>query len=193
MDHSLIGLRGLLVAAVVALAVAPAVHAQSGPDEFAGVFWGPMFARGPGPGPGASTPPVPVPPGRGGDAPWAQHGVDGPEGASLGPPMLRGLSLTEAQRDQVFAILHEHAPFVREKAKAARRAQDELRAMTFSTQYDKANAKSLADAGARALGELALLRADGEHQIYMMLTDDQREQLEAMRRVSTAARTERLP
>ncbi len=32
MDHSLIGLRGLLVAAVVALAVAPAVHAQSGPD-----------------------------------------------------------------------------------------------------------------------------------------------------------------
>ena len=192
MDHSLIGLRGLLVAAVVALAVAPAVYAQSGPDEFAGVFWGPMFARGPGPGPGASTPPVPVPPG-GGGAPWAEHGFDGPDGASLGPPMLRGLSLTEAQRDQVFAILHAHAPFVREKAKAARRAQDELRAMTFSTQYDKANAKSLADAGARALGELALLRADGEHQIYMTLTDDQREQLEAMQRVITAARAERLP
>ena len=193
MDHSLIGLRGMLVAAVVALVVAPSVHAQSGPDEFAGVFWGPMFAGGPGPGPGASTPPVPVPPGRGGDAPWVQHGFDGPEGASPGPLMLRGLSLTEAQRDQVFAILHAHAPFVREKAKAARRAQDELRAMTFSTQYDKANAKSLADAGARALGELALLRADGEHQIYMTLTDDQREQLEAMQRVTTAARTERLP
>ena len=193
MDHSLIGLRGLLVAAVVALAVAPAVHAQSGPDEFAVVFWGPMFARGPGSGPGASTPQVPVPPGRGSDAPWAQHGLDGPEGAPPGLPMLRGLSLTEAQRDHVFAILHAHAPFVRENAKTARRAQDELRAMTFSTQYDKANAKSLAEAGARALGDLALLRADGEHQIYMTLTDDQRERLEVMQRVNTAARTQRLP
>jgi Spy/CpxP family protein refolding chaperone len=193
MDHSLIGLRGLLVAAGIALAVAPAAQAQPLADEYAGVFWSPMFARGLGPGPGSPTPPGALRPGRGGDAPWSQHGFDGPEGQLPAPPILRGLSLTETQRDQVFAILHAQAPLLREKAKAARRAQDELRAMTISTQYDKAKAKLLADAGARAFGELALLRADGEHQIYMALTDDQREQLEAMRRVSPTARTERLP
>ena len=52
---------------------------------------------------------------------------------------------------------------------------------------------SLADAGARALGELTLLRAEGEHRIYMALTDEQREHLEAMQRVPPATRTERLP
>ena len=98
------------------------------------------------------------------------------------PPMLRGLSLTEAQRDKVFAILHAQAPLLREKYKVARGAQEALLALTTSMQYDQARARSLADAGARALGELSVLRANAEHEIYLALTDAQREQLELTQR-----------
>jgi Spy/CpxP family protein refolding chaperone len=118
------------------------------------------------------------------DGPRAPRGFGGPDGEMPGPPMLRGLALSAAQQDRVFVIVHAHAPLLREKANAARRAHDELRALTMSMEYDKARAKSLADAGARALGELALMRADGEHQIYVALTDEQREQLEMLRRTA---------
>jgi len=185
MDHPLITLHRLLVAMGLVLAFPLAVHGQPVPDDFDGLLWSPMLALGPGPGVGPGPGPGgPVPPGRGGDAPWSPHGFGGPEGAMPLLPSLSGLSLTEAQRDKVFAVLHGQAPLLREKSKIARRAQDELRALTISPQYDKAKAQSLADAGARALGELALVRADGEHQIYMALTDEQREQLEMIQRAA---------
>jgi len=177
MDHPLITLQRLLVAMGLVLAFPLAAHAQPVPDDFDGLLWSPMLALGPGPG-------GPLPPGRGGDAPWSPHGFGGSEGTMPLLPSLSGLSLTEGQRDKVFAVLHAQAPLLREKAKIARRAQDELRALTLSPQYDKAKAQSLADAGARALGELALVRADGEHQIYMALTDEQREQLEMIQRAA---------
>ena len=169
--------RRLVLTAGIALAVPLAALAQAAPDDFDGILWGSMIERGP--GPGGSVPfdhPV--------DGPRGPRGFSGPEGEMPEPPMLRGLALSEAQRDQVFAILHAQAPLLREKAKAARHAHDELQALTMSTQYDKAKAKSLADAGARALGELAFMRADGEHQIYLALTDEQREQLEMLRRTA---------
>jgi protein CpxP len=173
MHPSLSALRPLLLAAGIALAVPLAAHGQPVPDDFEGVFWGSMLARGPGPA-------DPMPPGHGGGAPWPQHGFAGPEEAML--PMLRGLALTEAQRDKVFAILHAQAPLLREKFRVARGAQEELLALTTSMQYDKARARSLADAGARALAEVSVLRADAEHEIYLALTDVQREQLELTQR-----------
>jgi periplasmic protein CpxP/Spy len=173
MPPCLSALRPLLLAAGIALAVPLAAHGQPVPDDFQGVFWGPLLARGPGPA-------VPMPPGPGGGPPGAQHGFAGPEDPT--PPMLRGLSLTEAQRDMVFAILHAQAPMLREKVKLARSAREALLALTMSMQYDKAKARSLADAGARALGEVSVLRADAEHEIYLVLTDAQREQLELAQR-----------
>jgi periplasmic protein CpxP/Spy len=91
-------------------------------------------------------------------------------------------SPTEAQRDKVFAILYAQAPALRESAKAARRARDDLQRLVKSAHYDQAKARSLADAGARSPSTLALLRADGEHQIYAVLTDEQRQQLEVTQR-----------
>ena len=173
MHTCLSALRPLLLSAAIALAVPLTAHGQPVPDDFGGVFWGPMLARGPGPA-------DPMPPGHGGGAPWPQHGFAGPE--EVMPPMLRGLALTEAQRDKVFAILHAQAPLLREKFKVARGAQEALLALTTSMQYDKARARSLADAGARALGEVSVLRADAEHEIYLALTDAQREQLELTQR-----------
>jgi periplasmic protein CpxP/Spy len=173
MQPNLCTLRRLLLVAGTALAVPLSAHGQPVPDDFEGVFWGPMVARGPGPA-------GPMPQGHGEAPPWSRHGFAEPEEPV--PPMLRGLSLTEAQRDKVFAILHAQAPLLREKFKVARGAEEALLALTTSMQYDKAKARSLADAGARALGEVSVLRADAEHEIYLVLTDAQREQLELTQR-----------
>jgi Spy/CpxP family protein refolding chaperone len=173
MHQYLSAVRPLLLAAGIALAVPLTAHGQPVPDDFEGVFWGPLLAGGPGPA-------GPMVPGPGGGAHWPQHGCAGPEDPM--PPMLRGLSLTEAQRDKVFAILHAQAPLQREKFKVARGAQEALLALTTSILYDQAKARSLADAGARALGELSLLRANAGHEIYLAMTDAQREQLELTHR-----------
>jgi len=173
MHPYLSALRPLLLVAGIALAVPLSVHGQPVPDDFEGVFRDPLLGRGPGPA-------GPMPPGHGGGAPWPQHGFAGPE--EVMPPLLRGLALTEAQRDKVFAILHAQAPLLRERFKVARGSQEALLALTTSMQYDKAKARSLADAGAQALGEVSFLRADAEHEIYLALTDAQREQLELTQR-----------
>jgi periplasmic protein CpxP/Spy len=170
MTHRLIVAGRLLVTAGMVFAVALAAQAQPAPDYFDGLLadWVPQRGHG-GPTP---------PPGRGGDAAWPDPRFAGADAAPPAPPMLRGVPLTEAQQDQVFAILHAQAPAVRERENAARRAQDDLRALAASSQYDRAKARALADAGARAQGELALLRADGEHQLFLLLTNEQRERLE---------------
>ena len=161
--------RIFAVAGLVTLAV-PATAAQP-PEDFGGVFWGSMLALSAGP-----EEPMPGPfthemrRGRPGIPP-------GPEGGMPVPPMLRGIALTEAQQDKVFAILHAQAPALRSAAKAARNAHDALGALATSAQYDATKAKALADTEGRANAELAMLRAEGDHQIFMALTREQREQI----------------
>lgn len=166
-----IALHRLLGAAGIALALPLAAQAQPVPDYYGGFLADAMPIR-------SASPGDPMPGCRDSGAPGPHRAFGGPDDPLSGPPLLRELSLTEAQRDKVFAILHAQAPAFREKAKAARRAQDDLRALANSTQYDATKAKSLAEAAARAFSGLALLRAESDHQIYLALTDDQRLQLE---------------
>ncbi len=206
MNYSATTLRRLVVAGGIALAVPLVGHAQEAPDDFAGLLWGPLIARGPGPegpmfmhGPGPDRPMfargpgpdgpmfgpgagAPMGPDRGGGASGGRHRFAGPEDTMPMLPLLRGLALTEAQSDKVFAILHAQAPLLREKAKAARHAYDDLQQLAVSPQFDPAKARALADTGARAQADLAMLRADGEHQIFMVLTEEQREEVSASRR-----------
>jgi len=159
----------LLLVAAAALALPLAAAAQPVPGDLAAYTPGAMPFCGP-----AADGPMPPHPG---DGRGPGHGFGGPDGGMPPPPMLHGLALTEAQRDKVFAIVHAQAPVAREKAKSARRAQEELRALAMSAQYDAAKARTLADAAAAALADLAFLHADGHHQIYLVLTDEQRQQL----------------
>lgn len=192
MNPTASALRRLLAVAGVALAVPLAAQAQSVSDDFDGLLWSPLIARGPEPegppfgrGPDFDGPRFgrgPMPTAHGCDAPRGSRGFAGPEDAIFAPTALRGLALTEAQSDRVFAILHAQAPLVREKARAARRAHEELRAMGASAQFDAAKARALADTLARAQADLALLRAEGEHQIFAVLTAEQREASSASRR-----------
>jgi periplasmic protein CpxP/Spy len=91
---------------------------------------------------------------------------------------LRRLDLSEAQRDQVFKILHDQAPAIREQAKAARRAGQELRQAALSGGFDRARARQLADVQAKALSEMALLRADTMSRVVALLTPEQRQKLQ---------------
>lgn len=113
--------------------------------------------------------------------------MDGFGGDHL-PPPLRGLNLTEAQRDQVFTLLHNQAPQLREKAKAVRTSREELHALSASGSFDEAKARSLAEGAARAEAELAVMRARTESQIFALLTSEQRKQAETLRDEMTSRR-----
>ena len=98
-------------------------------------------------------------------------------GGEMMLPHLRGLNLSEAQRDKIFEIMHAQAPLMREKAKAVRKAEDDLRALAAADDYSDAKARALADAAAKAISEMSLARARAERQVFEALTPEQRKQL----------------
>lgn len=117
--------------------------------------------------------------GRGG-----HHGMHGGEmgrSGHMGAHYLRGLNLTEGQRDKVFEIQHAQAPVMRDKAKALRKAEDDLRKLTSAAEYNEAGVRAQADAVGKAVFEMTLARAHGERQIFDVLTPEQRQQAAEMK------------
>jgi Spy/CpxP family protein refolding chaperone len=110
-----------------------------------------------------------------------QHRMHGPMAHDEMPPLLHGVNLTEIQRDQIFNITHNQAPALREKATEARKAQAELRALSFSGNYDEAKAKTLAQNSARAMAEIAEMRAASANRIYLLLSPEQRKKIEELK------------
>lgn len=96
------------------------------------------------------------------------------------PPLLHGIKLSEAQQDQVFAILHELAPRLREQAKIVRHSGEALRALVVAASFDEAKARALAQSEAKARAEMGLLIARSDSQLLALLTPEQRLQREAM-------------
>lgn len=105
----------------------------------------------------------------------AEKGMRGGHGMHR---MLRGLDLSEAQRDQIFQLLHAQAPAMREKGKELRESRRELQEAAMSEQYDEARVRSLSDNAARAMAEMMEMRARTQNQIYQLLTPEQRTKLE---------------
>lgn len=93
------------------------------------------------------------------------------------PLFLRGVELTEAQDDKVFAILHEEKPYLREQARAAARAHEALNELAGADKYDDAKAASLAQAAATAMANMALQRVRTEQKLLAVLTPEQRKKL----------------
>jgi Spy/CpxP family protein refolding chaperone len=102
-----------------------------------------------------------------------------PEGfiGDLPPPYLMGLGLTDDQQDKIFAILHASAPAMREQSKAVHQARDALHDLGRAAQYDAGNAITLAQSLGKAESQLAVLQARADHDIYAVLTDEQRVRL----------------
>ncbi|HXE39102.1 MAG TPA: Spy/CpxP family protein refolding chaperone [Azonexus sp.] len=118
-----------------------------------------------------------------GDCGFEAHGGPGHhmmEGNMM-PRHLHGLNLTEAQQDKVFEIMHGQAPVMRDKAKALRKAEGDLHALTAAPDYSEAKARTLADTAAKAMAEMALLRAKTDRKVFEVLSPDQRKQLAEMK------------
>lgn len=129
-------------------------------------------------------------------APLAAHAQQGPdhgpgpgprmEGPGRGfgdglPPFLRGVELSEAQQDKIFAATYAQAPLLREQQKIAFKAHEQLRELAASNHYDDAKAVALANGAAQAMAKISLQHARLEQQLLAVLTPEQRQQVEARR------------
>lgn len=105
----------------------------------------------------------------------------GPPGMGPGedrwPPFLHGVKLTEDQDDKIFAITHAAAPALRDQFKAVRKSSEALRELGRSSQFSVDTATSLAQARGKAESQLSLLRVRMEHDVYAVLTAEQRTQI----------------
>lgn len=110
------------------------------------------------------------------------HGRHGGRAGQPGepmPPYLRGLKLSESQRDKIFELMHVQAPQLRDIAKKARQSVDQLHRQALGDSYDGTQARQLADEAGRAHGEMLARRAEIDRKIYAILDAEQRQQLAA--------------
>lgn len=128
-------------------------------------------------------------------------GVDGPgleqqDGRDEGPrgplepgvpPFLRGLDLSEAQQDRVFAILHAEVPQQRALEKAERKAQDALRDLAHAPALDQGKAAGAAQALGQAIADQEMLRLKTGFELKAVLNPQQRAQLDHPRAVARKA------
>ncbi len=110
----------------------------------------------------------------------ARGGQHGHDGLMLpGAGLLRGLNLSEAQRDRVFAILHAQAPQMRAQTRDAQKAREALQQVALAGELDETRLQELAQRAARASTDLALLRARTHNALFKELTPEQQAQLKA--------------
>lgn len=95
--------------------------------------------------------------------------------------MLRGLDLTEVQRDKIFEVRHAQAPARRAQMKAVRAARKDLRELAMAPKYDAAKTQASADAFAKAMAQMAMTRIDMTRKVLGVLTPEQRKQLDERR------------
>lgn len=112
--------------------------------------------------------------------PMQMMGERGMPGGNHLPPFLHDLNLSDAQRDKIFNLMHSQAPAMRDQAKAMHKSQMELRQLGLSDEYSEAKAKTLAEANAQSMARMAQMRASTSHQIYLLLTPEQRKQMEQL-------------
>ena len=125
-----------------------------------------------------ASPPADAPFNAGGACAMEFHRPGPPMGPQFGsqhqPPYLMGVTLTEDQQDKVFAILHAAEPALREQEKAVRQARDGLRDLGRSAQFDTGSAATLAQALGKAESQLTLLRVRTDHEVFSVLTAEQK-------------------
>lgn len=129
--------------------------------------------------------------GRGHHARDSHHGMSGKggmkhmgggahgSGMMSGRAWLRGLDLSEAQRDKVFTIMHAQAPKMREQAKLVRAARTELGGLATAANLDSGQLKAASDKLARAIAEMSESRVSTRNQIFQLLTPEQKQQVQA--------------
>ncbi|ALZ75527.1 Spy/CpxP family protein refolding chaperone [Rheinheimera sp. F8] len=101
----------------------------------------------------------------------------GPHGGDPAVRMLKGLDLTDAQREQIRVLM---AASKADKADLAARQQqhDALQALIKAPQFDEAAARLLLEKQQASMLEHQLTRLKLQHQIRAVLTDEQKTKLD---------------
>lgn len=101
----------------------------------------------------------------------------GPHGGDPAVRMLKGLDLTDAQREQIRVLM---AASKADKADLAARQQqhDALQALIKAPQFDEAAARLLLEKQQASMLEHQLARLKLQHQIRAVLTDEQKTKLD---------------
>jgi periplasmic protein CpxP/Spy len=94
------------------------------------------------------------------------------------PPYLRGVNLSEAQEDQIFALMHDQIPTLREQQKQRHHAMEELDALSRASTFDERKAQQLAEKLSEIEKQLVLSRVRNDFKINGILTAEQRKQIE---------------
>jgi Spy/CpxP family protein refolding chaperone len=97
------------------------------------------------------------------------------------PHYLHGLTLTQAQQDQLFALRHEQAPVLREQQKERRALYQALREASQAPAFDDAKVQQIATGLANLEREHVLMRARNQAKIMALLTPEQREKVSAFK------------
>lgn len=105
------------------------------------------------------------------------HGPRGGHGEFGMKLMLKGLDLTETQRDQIFEIRHAAVPAMRDASKKMRQARKSLRDLGMQ---GKATSDQIAQNSSileQAVGEMATVRTKSMSDVVNVLTDEQASKL----------------
>ncbi|BBL73593.1 Spy/CpxP family protein refolding chaperone [Methylomagnum ishizawai] len=92
------------------------------------------------------------------------------------PPFLNGIALDEAQKTKIAELLKTQGEALRGKAETGHQARKKLMELAFSSDYSDDKAKTLVEADAPTLMEVAVGHARLDHAIFELLTPDQRRQ-----------------
>ena len=84
------------------------------------------------------------------------------------------LQLSESQRDKIFSIKHTQEALFYEQGKIVRKSHLELHKLANSDQYDDEKAKAISDKLGKALATITFLKVREKHQIFALLTPEQR-------------------
>jgi Spy/CpxP family protein refolding chaperone len=99
------------------------------------------------------------------------------------PPHLAALNLSETQQDKVFELMHSQMPKARQAEKQRHQLIAELHKLANSGGYDESKVKLISEKLAVIEKEGVLSRASTHHQVYQILTPEQRKQLGEMKPV----------
>lgn len=92
---------------------------------------------------------------------------------------MRGVELTEAQRDKVFALLHAEIPAEREVMKRVFKTMEEMRGLATTQPLDLERARALADRHGQAVAQLMLMHVKRDASVRELMTPEQRTQFDA--------------
>jgi protein CpxP len=109
--------------------------------------------------------------------PGVDPGPRGPRGSGPGNLGLRGVQLTDAQREQVRSIVESHRAEFDNVGTALRQAHRAFAEATRAEGSDEATIRARAAAVGSAMADEAILRAKVRTEVHAVLTPEQQQQL----------------